>query len=62
MSVSGMGELRRLKPLAEGRKSVWGVVSALLVFAGTIASVLAAQAVARSDADKARLAFHLTSA
>ncbi len=35
---------------------------ALLVLAGIIASVLGARAVARSDADKARLAFHLASA
>jgi len=34
----------------------------LLVLAGTVASVLGAQALAHSDADKGRLAFHLASA
>jgi len=38
------------------------VVTVLLVLGGVLASVLGARAVARSDADKARLAFHLTSA
>ena len=38
------------------------VVAVLCVVAGTIGSVLAARAVGRSDAAKARLAFHLSSA
>jgi diguanylate cyclase (GGDEF)-like protein len=37
-------------------------IAALLVLAGTVASVLGAHALARSDADKGRLAFHLASA
>ena len=57
-----MGGLRHLKPLGQGRKSVWAAVAALLVLAGALASVLGARAVARSEADKARLASHLASA
>ncbi len=38
------------------------MVTILLVLGGTIASVLGARAVARTEADKSRLAFHLTSA
>jgi diguanylate cyclase (GGDEF)-like protein len=57
-----MRGLRGLRTLAEGRKSVWAVVTALLVLAGVLASVLGARAVAQSDADKARLAFHFASA
>jgi len=37
-------------------------IAVLLVLAGTVASVLGAKALARSDADKGRLAFHLSSA
>jgi diguanylate cyclase (GGDEF)-like protein len=37
------------------------MATALLVAAGTVGSVLGARSVARADADKARLAFHLTS-
>jgi diguanylate cyclase (GGDEF)-like protein len=37
-------------------------VSGLLVIAGALAAVFGANAVARSDADKAKLSFHLTSA
>jgi diguanylate cyclase (GGDEF)-like protein len=44
------------------RKSTLAAVAALLVLAGALASVLGARAVARSNADKARLAFHLASA
>jgi CHASE1-domain containing sensor protein len=57
-----MRGLRRLRSLAEGRRGVWAAVTALLVLAGTLASVLGARAVAHSDADKARLALHLSSA
>jgi len=41
---------------------IWAAATALLVIAGIVASVLGAKAVARSDADKARLGFHLASA
>ena len=54
--------LQRLGQLGPGRKSVWATITALLVLAGAIASVLGARAVARSDADQGRLAFHLASA
>jgi diguanylate cyclase (GGDEF)-like protein len=42
--------------------SIWAAATALLVIAGIVASVLGAKAVARSDADKARLSSHLASA
>ncbi len=41
---------------------MWAAATALLVIVGVVASVLGAKAVARSDADKARLSFHLSSA
>ncbi len=47
---------------ARGHKGLWAGLTALLVLAGTLATVLGARAVARSDADKQRLAFHLASA
>jgi diguanylate cyclase (GGDEF)-like protein len=37
------------------------VIAVLMVIAGTLASVIGARAVARADANRARLAFHLTS-
>ncbi len=40
---------------------MWVVITAMLVLVGTIASVIGARAVAHSEADKARLAFHLAS-
>jgi diguanylate cyclase (GGDEF)-like protein len=43
-------------------RSGWAVATVLLVLAGLLASVLGSRAVARSDADKARLSFHLASA
>ena len=54
--------LGRLRSLASGRKAVWGAVAATLTLAGTIAAVLGARAVAHSDADRAREAFHMGSA
>src|SRR5271165_5928722 len=54
--------LRRLKSIGRGRKSAWAAAMALLVLAGTVASVLGARAVARSEVEKSRLAFHLASA
>jgi diguanylate cyclase (GGDEF)-like protein len=49
-------QLQRLK-----RNGVWVAAVALLMLGGPLASVLGARAVARSDAAKARLAFHLAS-
>jgi diguanylate cyclase (GGDEF)-like protein len=57
-----LGGLRRLKGPGPGRTSVWAFLTALLVLAGVLASLLGARAVARSDADQGRLAFHLASA
>ncbi len=54
-----LGLLRRL---GSGRKGVWVSITAMLVLAGTLASVLGARAVAHSDANQGRLAFHLASA
>ncbi len=48
--------------MVRDRTSIWAAATALLVIAGIVASVLGAKAVARSDADKARLSFHLASA
>jgi len=62
LSSARLAGLGRLRPLARGRERVWAAVTSLLVLAGVLASVLGARAVAHSDADKARLAFHLTSA
>jgi diguanylate cyclase (GGDEF)-like protein len=59
---SRTGGLWRLKSLWQGRNRVWTGITVLLVLAGVLASVLGARAVARSDADHARLAFHLASA
>jgi diguanylate cyclase (GGDEF)-like protein len=52
----------RLGQLGPGHKGVWALVVALLVLAGALASMLGARAVARSDANQGRLAFHLASA
>ncbi|MBA3809507.1 MAG: EAL domain-containing protein [Solirubrobacterales bacterium] len=51
-----------LRMLVRGHQSVWVAITGLLVIAGTLGAVFGAQAVARSDADKARLSFHLSSA
>jgi diguanylate cyclase (GGDEF)-like protein len=53
------------KPIAEsgrGHAGIWVAVAGLLVLAGVIGSLLGARAVARSDANQARLSFHLASA
>jgi diguanylate cyclase (GGDEF)-like protein len=50
----------RLKLLAEGRKGMWAAVAVLCVAAGAVGSVVGANAVARTDATKARQAFHLS--
>ncbi|HEV7529361.1 MAG TPA: EAL domain-containing protein [Solirubrobacteraceae bacterium] len=51
----------RLKQLVEGRKAVWVAVAVLCVVLGSVGSVLAAHAVARSDAKNAGQAFPRTS-
>jgi diguanylate cyclase (GGDEF)-like protein len=51
---------KRLKLLAKGRKGMWAAVAVLCVAAGAAGSVLGAHAVARTDATKARQAFHLS--
>src|SRR5260370_41784668 len=48
--------------LSRGRGSIWGAVAALFVAAAATGSLLGANAKAHSDASKARLAFHLSSA
>jgi diguanylate cyclase (GGDEF)-like protein len=45
-----------------GHAGLWIAVAALLAFAGVLTSVLGARTVARSDANQARLSFHLASA
>jgi hypothetical protein len=57
----GAGRLARLKALGRGRKGIWAAVAVLLLIAATLGSVLGARAVARSDAAKAQLSFHLAS-
>jgi diguanylate cyclase (GGDEF)-like protein len=56
----GASRVGRLKQIARGRRSIWAV-TALIVAVGTVGSVLGARVFAGSDADKARLAFHITS-
>jgi diguanylate cyclase (GGDEF)-like protein len=53
---------RRLIELGRSRRGCGAAITALLVLIGALASVLGARAVARSDAEHARLAFHLASA
>jgi diguanylate cyclase (GGDEF)-like protein len=60
--ASRTGGARRRGPLAHGRSGVGVGVAALVMLAGLLAAVLGAQAVARSDADKAQLTFHLSAA
>ncbi|MHB8240741.1 MAG: bifunctional diguanylate cyclase/phosphodiesterase [Solirubrobacteraceae bacterium] len=54
--------MAKLRPGGRDHLSIWAAATALLVIAGIVASVLGAKAVARSDADKARLSFNLSSA
>jgi len=44
------------------RRGLWAAITALLVLGGVAASVLGSRAVAQTDADRARLNFHLSSA
>jgi diguanylate cyclase (GGDEF)-like protein len=52
----------RLKAFARGRGGVWVPLAAVLMLAGTVTAILGARALARSDANRARLALHLSSA
>jgi diguanylate cyclase (GGDEF)-like protein len=64
-AISLTGAARRLRSLRariRRRGGAWGALTALLVLGGTLAAVLGAKAVARSDGDKARLSFHLAAA
>jgi diguanylate cyclase (GGDEF)-like protein len=53
---------RRARRTRWGSDWTWASVTALIVLAGALASVLGARDIARSDASKARLAFHLATA
>jgi diguanylate cyclase (GGDEF)-like protein len=46
---------------SQSRRGLWVAIAVVLALVGTVASVLGARAIARSDADKGRLAFHLSS-
>jgi diguanylate cyclase (GGDEF)-like protein len=46
-----------VKHLAQGRSGAWAAVALLCVAGGTVGTVLGAQAVARNDAERTRLAF-----
>jgi diguanylate cyclase (GGDEF)-like protein len=61
-AASGVSLLARAKRLTASRRLVWGGVALLCLAAGAVASVVGAHAVARKDADKARLASRQTSA
>ncbi len=56
---------RALPPLGAGRAArrrvLWPAIAAVLAVAGTLAAVLGARAVGRSDASHQRMAFHLAS-
>ena len=52
----------RVRALAQAHRGFWAAATVSLVLGGIVAAVLGARAMAHSDADKARLAFHLSSA
>jgi diguanylate cyclase (GGDEF)-like protein len=52
----------RITEPGRGHAGIWVAVAALLALAGVVGSLLGARAVARSDANRARLSFHLASA
>jgi diguanylate cyclase (GGDEF)-like protein len=54
--------LTRMKHLARSRRVLWGAVALVCVAAGTVGSILGAQSVAHSDANKAQQASRETSA
>jgi diguanylate cyclase (GGDEF)-like protein len=53
---------RRRPRLPRSKRGVWLALTALFVAAGVVGSALGAHAVARSDASRERLSFHLASA
>src|ERR1700689_3623662 len=55
------GRAGRPRSAARTRRSFWAGVAVALVVGGALASVLGARALSRSEAGKARLAFHLAS-
>jgi diguanylate cyclase (GGDEF)-like protein len=50
------------KRAVTAHRGIWALATALLVLGGVLATVLGARAIARSDADRGHLAFHLASA
>jgi len=52
----------RVQARLRGRRGLWAALAVAIVLVGTLASALGAHALAQSGADKARLAFHLSSA
>jgi diguanylate cyclase (GGDEF)-like protein len=52
----------RVNHLLQNRRAVWALVAVLCVAVGAVVSVLSAHSVASTDAQKARVAFHLSSA
>jgi diguanylate cyclase (GGDEF)-like protein len=50
------------KRASTAHRGIWVLATALLVLGGVLATALGARAVARSDADRGHLAFHLASA
>ena len=61
-AVATPGRLGRVRDIAGGRKAVWAAVAVLCVVVGTIAGLLGAHAVARTDARNERKAFPQTTA
>jgi diguanylate cyclase (GGDEF)-like protein len=59
--VHALSAWRRSRVRLRGRRGAWVAGAVAIVLAGTLASVLGAHALARSGADNARLAFHLSS-
>ena len=53
------GGLHRVKKIARDRRTVWAV-GALLMVVGALASIAGARSAVKTDAEKARLAFHIT--
>ncbi len=62
LSARPAGVRQRVNALARGHRGFWAAATVLAMVGGILASVFGARAMAHSDADKARLAFHLSSA
>jgi diguanylate cyclase (GGDEF)-like protein len=60
--AGGGGWLAPVRRVPGGRTTVWALVAVLCALAGTVGALLGARALARNDASKARLDFHLSSA